>query len=76
MSTSSSTFDDSLADRAGIPLVEERLVLWYFLAALVYLFISLTGGLMMALQLVSWNPLAGSEYLSPGRWRIRSWNCF
>jgi cytochrome c oxidase cbb3-type subunit 1 len=70
MSASSSTFDDSLADNAGIPLVEERLVLWYFLAALTYLFISLSGGLMMALQLVSWNPLAGSEYLSPGRWRM------
>lgn len=51
-------------------LVEERLVCWYFLAALTYLFISLTGGLLMAVQLVQWNPLQGIEYLSPGRWRM------
>ena len=70
MSAASSTFDDSAADRVGASLVEERLVLWYFLAALAYLFISMAGGLLMALQLVSWNPLSGSEYLSPGRWRM------
>ena len=51
-------------------LVEERLVCWYFVAALVYLFISLTGGLLMSLQLVQWNPHQGIEYLSPGRWRM------
>ena len=51
-------------------LVEERLVIWYFVAALGYLFVSMSGGLVMALQLVSWNPLQGSEYLSPGRWRM------
>lgn len=70
MSSPSSTFDDTAADRVGTPLVEERLVLWYFLAALGYLFVSMAGGLLMALQLVNWNPLAGSEYLSPGRWRM------
>lgn len=51
-------------------LVEERLVLWYFLAAIGYLFVSMTGGLIMALQLVHWNPHDGLEYLSPGRWRM------
>lgn len=51
-------------------LVIERLVCWYFLAALTYFFISLGGGLLMALQLVQWNPLQGNEYLSPGRWRM------
>ena len=51
-------------------LVEERLVCWYFVAALCYLFISLAGGLLVALQLVQWNPLQGIEYLSPGRWRM------
>ena len=45
-------------------------MLWYFLAALGYLFISLLGGLLMALQLVHWNPHDGIEYLSPGRWRM------
>ena len=28
------------------------------------------GGLLMAAQLIHWNPLNGSEYLSPGRWRM------
>ncbi len=51
-------------------LVDERLVIWYFLAALGYLFVSMTGGLLMALQLVQWNPFQDSEFLSPGRWRM------
>jgi len=52
-------------------LVEERLVVWYFVASLLYLFVSMTGGLIMALQLVYWNPHDGMmEYLSPGRWRM------
>ena len=58
------------ADLTHDHLVEERLVAWYFLIALVYLFISMTGGLLMALQLIQWNPLQGIEYLSPGRWRM------
>ncbi len=62
---------ESLSSAAGDDgLVEERLVCWYFVAALVYLFISMTGGLLMALQLVQWNPLQDLEYFSPGRWRM------
>lgn len=51
-------------------LVETRLVIWFFLAALAYLFISMLGGFLMALQLVRWNPFQGIELLSPGRWRM------
>lgn len=51
-------------------LVETRLVAWFFLAALAYLFVSMLGGFLMALQLVRWNPFAGIELLSPGRWRM------
>lgn len=51
-------------------LVEERLVAWYFLAALAYMAISLTGGFLMAFQLIRHNPLQGIELLSPGRWRM------
>ena len=51
-------------------LVEERLVMWYFLAALGYLFVSMMGGLIMALQLVHWNPHDGDRVSSPGRWRM------
>src|SRR5689334_15833150 len=52
------------------PLVETRLVIWYFSAALTFLFVSMLGGILMALQLVSWNPLKGIELFSPGRWRM------
>ena len=50
-------------------LVDERLVCWYFVVALVYMGISFVGGLLMALQLVQWN-LEPLELLSPGRWRM------
>jgi cytochrome c oxidase cbb3-type subunit 1 len=51
-------------------LVEDRLVLWYFGAALGYLFISMLGGFLMGFQLIRHNPLRGIELLSPGRWRM------
>lgn len=51
-------------------LVNEQLVVWYFLASLAYLIISMLGGFLMALQLVDHNPLRGIELLSPGRWRM------
>lgn len=51
-------------------LVIVRLVHWYFIMANVYLVISMLGGILMALQLIHWNPLNGLEYLSPGRWRM------
>lgn len=51
-------------------LVIEQLVIWYFLAALGYLLISMLGGFLMAFQLVDHNPLRGIELLSPGRWRM------
>jgi cytochrome c oxidase cbb3-type subunit 1 len=52
------------------PLVLERLVVWYFLAALLYFAVSLLGGLLMAAQLINHNPLRGIELFSPGRWRM------
>jgi cytochrome c oxidase cbb3-type subunit 1 len=51
-------------------LVEEQLVIWYLLAALLYFAVSLLGGLLMALQLIRHNPLVGIELFSPGRWRM------
>jgi cytochrome c oxidase cbb3-type subunit 1 len=51
-------------------LVHERLVIWHFLAALAFFAVSLLAGLLMALQLVNWNPLRGIELFSPGRWRM------
>lgn len=54
----------------GGPLVIERLVRWYFLAALAYFALALLAGLLMAMQLVNHNPLRGIELFSPGRWRM------
>ncbi len=51
-------------------LVEERLVRWYFWMALLFLGISMLGGILMAAQLIHWNPFNGVEFLSPGRWRM------
>lgn len=51
-------------------LVDEKLVWWYFLAALGYMFVSLAGGFLMGFQLIRHNPLQGVELLSPGRWRM------
>ena len=48
-------------------LVEERLVRWYLVAALVFLFTSMLGGILVALQLVHWNPFNGIELLASGR---------
>ena len=67
-STISATATPSLG--SGTALVESRLVRWYFYAALLYLFISMTGGVLVALQLVHWNPLNGIELFSAGRWRM------
>ena len=53
-----------------VELVDERLVRWYFYAALTFLTISMLAGILMALQLVNWNPLRGIELLSAGRWRM------
>lgn len=51
-------------------LVERRLVHWYFIMALFYLALSMVGGILMALQLVHWNPHTDVELLSAGRWRM------
>lgn len=55
---------------APASLVNQRLVFWYFMAALAYMAISLVGGLLMAAQLINHNPLRGLELFSPGRWRM------
>lgn len=66
--TASSHVDEPLIDIDR--LVDRRIVLWYYLAALTYMFISMLGGLLMAFQLIQHNGLQGIELLSPGRWRM------
>jgi len=61
-------------DRTAIPrhaeLVDEKIIIAFFLAALTYFYISLAGGFLMAFQLIRHNPLDGIELFSPGRWRM------
>ena len=38
-------------------LVDERLVLWYFIAALTFMFASMLGGMLMGLQLIAHEPI-------------------
>ncbi len=61
---------ERLDETSEVPLVEERLVCWYFYAAIAFMTVAMLAGLLMALQLVRWNPLGGIELLSPGRWRM------
>ncbi len=51
-------------------LVDEKLVRWYFITALVFLTTSMLAGLLVALQLIRHNPLQGIELFSVGRWRM------
>tara|TARA_R110002072_G_scaffold302710_2_gene487585 strand:+ start:79603 stop:81018 length:1416 start_codon:yes stop_codon:yes gene_type:complete len=51
-------------------LVDEKIVLAYFIAALTFISISMLGGFLMAAQLLRHNPLSGVEIFSPGRWRM------
>ena len=51
-------------------LVDEKIVLAYFIAALTFISISMLGGFLMAAQLLRHNPLNGIEFFSPGRWRM------
>ncbi|MCG8405922.1 MAG: cbb3-type cytochrome c oxidase subunit I [Phycisphaerales bacterium] len=52
------------------PLVDEKLVLWYFLASLAYVFIAMMAGFLFSLQFLQTYPFEGSEFWSPGRWRF------
>ena len=69
-----SSVNDSTASSRELPrhvnLVEERLVLWYVIAALTFMTASMLAGLLMGLQLLRHNPLPSHELLSPGRWRM------
>ena len=64
----------TLNSESSIPrhedLVEDRLVLWYFYAALTFMTVSMLAGILMGLQLIRHNPLPAVELLSPGRWRM------
>lgn len=62
----------SSSEISGLPrdLVDRRLVAWFYLAACLYMLVSMLGGIVMALQLIHWNPLNGIEWFSPGRWRM------
>jgi hypothetical protein len=71
MTSSTDTVAASIPLPRHIDLVEERLVRWYFYAALTFIGISMLGGILMALQLVHWNPLRGIELFFAGGWSTR-----
>ncbi|MEQ8765594.1 MAG: cbb3-type cytochrome c oxidase subunit I [Planctomycetota bacterium] len=52
------------------PLINRRIILAYFLMAVVFFTASMLGGLLMAMQLAGWNPLDGLQAFSQGRWRM------
>ena len=56
-------------------LVEERLVLWYFFAALPYLFISMFGGILMALQIDRRQPVGRHRVPLAGPLADDSYQC-
>ncbi|MFQ5589981.1 MAG: cbb3-type cytochrome c oxidase subunit I [Phycisphaerae bacterium] len=51
-------------------LVDERIVLWYFVMSLAYLFVAMLAGLLFSFQFLQSYPFPGVELLSPGRWRM------
>ena len=48
----------------------DRIVLCYFLAALVYMIVALPAGMLYSLQFLQAYPFRGIEVFSPGRWRM------
>jgi cytochrome c oxidase cbb3-type subunit 1 len=58
----------------GIPetgrLVNERLVLWFLIASMIYLLVAMLAGFWFSLQFIQLYPSTGIELLSPGRWRM------
>jgi len=51
-------------------LVDERLVLWHMVAAMIFLGVALLAGFMVSLQFLQHWPLPGMPVFSPGRWRM------
>ena len=51
-------------------LVDEKIIKFYFITALIFLTTSMLAGILVALQMIRHNPFAGIELFSPGRWRM------
>ncbi len=51
-------------------LVDEKIVKFYLITALIFLTTSMLAGILVALQMIRHNPFAGIELFSPGRWRM------
>lgn len=52
------------------PLVNQKLVLLFFVASLTYVLIAMLAGLLFSLQFLNIYPFPDSEFWSPGRWRM------
>ena len=64
------TIDTTQKPHTHAQLVDEKIVCWYFYAALLFLTTSMLAGLLVSLQLIRHNPLNGMEIFSVGRWRM------
>lgn len=51
-------------------LVDEKIVCWYFAAALISLMVALLAGFLYSMQFLQHYPLEGVAIFSPGRWRM------
>lgn len=61
--------DDAPA-RPTHELVDQQMVLFHLIAALVFLGVSILAGFLYSLQFLQRYPLPGIELFSPGRWRL------
>lgn len=52
------------------PLVDEKLVLCFFIASISYVIIAMLAGLLFSLQFIHVYPFTTMEAFSPGRWRF------
>ncbi|MEE9533011.1 MAG: cbb3-type cytochrome c oxidase subunit I, partial [Acidimicrobiia bacterium] len=74
--SASATGQEDLAGTLGkdLPepgrLVNERLVLWFLVASMIYMLVAMLAGFWFSLQFIQLYPSTGSELLSPGRWRM------
>lgn len=51
-------------------LVDERIVLCYFVMSMTFVFIAMLAGLLFSFQFLQCYPFPGVELMSPGRWRM------
>jgi len=71
MTTASPAINENVSEVSSLgDLVNEKLVLWHFIASLTYVMIAMFAGFLFSLQLLQIYPFPDLEIFSPGRWRM------